>query len=195
MTVTPNSTSAPPPCAFDQTLVKVGALHLPGGAGAVAELVAEVDHAMLAAAGEGRTGLALIASGGGGLHQATGLQMLHAARQQALADGEAREVAALQHAHGVAGARRPAAAAAPAGPAPMMMTFLSWWVVAAICRIPSHRPISLSLCVHDGIRVPASVWPSVTRSPQLRAKGTTGTRWPSAPAGRPAPVRPMPVSD
>ncbi len=90
---------AGPSGGVGQHLVEGGALHLVRAAPAGRELVAEVEVGVLAVAGEGRAVLVLEAGLDHGLQHAGGLDVLHALRQQALADGKARELLAFDDQH------------------------------------------------------------------------------------------------
>ncbi len=82
-----------------QHVVEVGALHLVGGAPPRRELVAEIELGGALAAHERGTVLVLEAGFHHVLQQPGGLDVFHALRQQALADGEARELLAFQDQH------------------------------------------------------------------------------------------------
>ncbi|MNR34478.1 hypothetical protein D3C85_1522530 [compost metagenome] len=64
-----------------------------------AELVAEVELAVALTPGEGRAVLGLEAGGANRFEHPGLLDEVQAVRQQALADGEAREALAFQHQH------------------------------------------------------------------------------------------------
>ena len=85
--------------ALNQSIVKVGPLNLPGGAGSRAELFAEVDRCVAPAPGEGGAVLDLKAASGCRVQQAAFVEMHHALRQQAFANRKAREQRAFDDMH------------------------------------------------------------------------------------------------
>ncbi len=82
-----------------QQLVEIGALHLVGAAVALGELVAEIEFGVALAPAEGRAVLGLETGRLDRLEHAGFLDEIQAVRQQALADGEAREALALEDQH------------------------------------------------------------------------------------------------
>ena len=82
-----------------QQFVEIGALYLKGGGFAVAERVAKVERADVIAPGEGRAVFQLETRGLYGVQHAGFFDEIDAMRQQAFADGETREVLALDDQH------------------------------------------------------------------------------------------------